>query len=313
MKPPKRHWYLDVLPFAVLSAFLLWLTFRKPPEDKASSILVDPARPSAPAAGEPGYVSLAERELAERGGPGLAGLVPEAPPPPHGPESPNGADIPVLRPGGGPRAYNRLVEIELKRLTKITRRYYKEEPVVREVDRAFGSLPRYMAVRRRYLQDKDAYAFAHDTIALPEVRKTIKKYATDPQVWRVTTAMIREAMKEKPPKPLYDEMKRFFTEDKKVVGLAAELSASVIPQMGTVLAEVVKPGSDLKPLTDLAKDLNIEAPPPNPKTDSKSGGAGSVAKPGVPSVPEGELKIGEGSQRDQQIREFGKGARPKNR
>ena len=320
--PEKRklNWGLDVAPAAALGLILLWTLCRKPPPaPKEPFVPVDAPQASSGAGAEPRYVSLIEQDLAQRSGPLPAGFVQEAAPPaPEPPKRPE-PEPPALRTRGPD--FNRMIEAEIQRLTLITRRYYKEEPKVREVDRAFGALPRYMAVRQRYLEQRDAYAFAHDAVALPEVRQAIKKYATDPAVWRVTLSMMREALKEKPPKPLYDEMKRFFTQDKQTVQFAAELSAEVMPKVGTLLPQLIKSGDDLKSLQDLAKDLNIgkdgfSAPAAPGKVVPKAPPA-EAAKPvggGVPALPASELKIGDTEgQRKQQLDDLGKGSRPKRR
>lgn len=287
----RYSWGLDVLPFALVSILLLWMTCRKPPLENSASIIVDPPShaPAPPAAGEAGYTSMAERELAQRQGPGLPGLITESSEAIINKAKGDGVNQPT-RKERGPHKFNGMIEAELQRLTKITRRYYKNEPAVREVDKAFGSLPRYMSVKKRYQQDHDAYAFAHDTMALPEVRKTIHKYALDPNIWRVTMGMMQEGLKEKPPKPLYDEMKRFFTQDKEVLEFATELSGSILPNIGKLMPQALKSGQDLKPLQDLAKDLNLGAPP----------AAGS-----------GEIKLGQNrKQLEQQAKDFGKGSKP---
>lgn len=270
------------------------------------------------------YISTAERELADRLGGQPVGLVPEGSArfmedaPEKEPDS-----KPVLEAREGSEV-DTMVQEELKKLSKITTRYYKAEPKVREVDKAFGALPRYMEVRKRYLASHDAYAFAHEAIALPEVRKTIYKYAVDPNIWRVTLGMVQEGLKEKPPKLLYDEMKRFFTQDKEVRGFAAELSAAVAPHVVTVvLPQVLKPGQDLSVFKDLAKDLNIGkngvAPLP-----AQAAAAAQAKKPpanthkgetmgdGVPALPDAELKIGETEgEKSQQRSTLGTGAKPR--
>lgn len=317
-KPRKLNWGLDIAPAAALGFLALWALCPKPPKPEKTPNYVDAdARPGLPGTGaEQPYQSLIEQDLAQRDGPLPAGFVPEAPAPAAPPKK-REEPAPLLQ-SRGPD-FNRMIDAELKRLTLITRRYYKESPKVREVDKAFGSLPRYMAVRKRYLEQHDAYAFAHDALALPEVRQTVKKYASDPNVWRVTLSMMREALKEKPPKPLYDEMKRFFTQDKQTVEFAAELSAEVMPRMGKLLPQIVKPGEDLKPLQDLAKDLHVgkeglsvrpglgpvKGQPPPAEAAKPMGG-------GVPALPASELKIGENDkQREQQLNDLGKGSRPK--
>ncbi|MBI5596367.1 MAG: hypothetical protein HY928_09800 [Elusimicrobia bacterium] len=317
--PRKFNWGLDIAPAAALGLLALWMLCPKPPASEKAPKFADapvPGPRSGAGAAEP-YQSLIEQDLAQRDGPLPAGFVPEAPAPPAPRKREEPAPVLDAR---GPD-FNRMIGAELKRLTLITRRYHKENPKVREVDKAFGSLPRYMAVRKRYLEQHDAYAFAHDTLALPEVRQTVKKYASDPNVWRLALSMMREALKEKPPKPLYDEMKRFFTQDKQTVEFAAELSAEVMPRMGKLLPQVIASGEDLKPLQDLAKDLHVgkDGFSIRPGLGPVKGRAppAEAAKPvgdGVPALPPSELKIGENDkQREQQLKDLGKGSRPKRR
>lgn len=321
-RPPRKlNWGLDVAPAAALGLLVIWTLCRNPPAGpKEPFAPVDAPSAAGPGSGgEAPYVSLIEQDLAQRSGPLPAGFVQEDAPPAPEPRKRHDEAQPALRTRGP--EFNRMIEAEIRRLSLITRRYYKEEPKVREVDKAFGALPRYMEVKRRYQEQRDAYAFAHDTLALPEVRQTIKKYAADPAVWRVTLNMMREALKQKPPKPLYDEMKRFFTQDKQTVQFAAELSAEVMPKMGTLLPQLIRSGEDLKPLHDLAKDLNVgkdgfKAPagastvrPKAPQAEGEKAVGG-----GVPALPASELKIGDtDSQKRQQLDDLGKGSRPKQR
>ncbi len=319
--PPSGPKWRHLVALAAASLFLMWFAARSPFQgEKAPNFNVDMV-PKGPEQPPDTYVSLAEREFAQREGPRPAGLVPEKGAVFSEDPKQEAEAKPVLSVVGAPK-FDAMIRAEQRKLLKITRRYYQNEPVVRDVDKAFGSLPRYMAVKEKYQHDRDAYAFAHDALALPEVRKTVYKYALDPTVWRVTLSMMGEALKEKPPKPLYDEMKRFFTQDRQVVGFASELSAYMAPRMGALLPQVLKPGQDMTPLKDLAKDLNIGkngvAPPPasagGPPPQKKQGDSHKGEKidgTDVPALPDSELKIGDtDGQKNQQINDLGKGSRP---
>ncbi len=282
-QPAGFNWGLALVPLVAIALLLWWMTGRKPAapseaevaEDKAfnvDEVPKDPVRPPAPPSN---YVSDAEREAQKRlgsSGSGLSSLVPETDrvfkkDPKNEEDDERAHERDVIR------KYDGMIRAEQAKLSVITRRYYKRERIVRDVDKAFGSLPRYMAVKARYEQDRDAYAFARGAIALPEVRKTIYKYALDANVWRVTVGMMLEGMKQKPDKPVYDEMKRFFTEDKQVAGFVTELSGYLIPRMGSLLPQAIKPGQDMRPLQDLAKDLNV-AGAGTPAAPAQNGGRG---------------------------------------
>jgi len=143
-------------------------------------------------------------------------------------------------------------------LSPIGRKYRRKVPIVLEVDRAFGRLPRYMELVKQYRQDGDAYKWARGVIVLPEVRKTIMHYALTPEVWKVGMQMSLEAMKNPPPKPIYDETQRFMTTDPQMSEFVGEFSMQILPMMSRMLAQAVTPGTDLSPLQNLASQL---APP----------------------------------------------------
>lgn len=152
------------------------------------------------------------------------------------------------------RTYDGAIRNYQAKLGTITQRYYKTQPIVREVDAEFGKLARYMDVLGRYQKDRDAYQFAHDAIALPEVRGLISKYLSKPAAWKAALGMISEAIRQPPPKPIADEMKRFFTRDKAmssyVEGFGQEV-ASNVPAM----IQGMPPNADMREISRLAREI----------------------------------------------------------
>ncbi|PCI39331.1 MAG: hypothetical protein COB53_03490, partial [Elusimicrobia bacterium] len=62
------------------------------------------------------------------------------------------------------KKHDKHIQRELGRYDRITSRYRKAKPVVKEVDLAFGKLPRYMAVRAQYQKDHNVFAFMRNSI-----------------------------------------------------------------------------------------------------------------------------------------------------
>lgn len=266
--PSGFKWWLALFPIVILSLLMWWMLGREPRQAEpvevadAGSFNVDevpkdepPAEPEPPAR----YVSQAEREAKEReasSGPGLSGFVTE--------KDNIFYKDPKLKEDESKEKereflakYGRLIKNEEDRLSVITRRYRKKYPVVREVDMAFGRLPRYMALRDEYIKNRNIYDFVRGSIALPEVRKTVYKYATNGEVWKATMGMMLEGLRQKPPKPVYDEAKRFLTEDKKVATFVTDLTGYLIPRTGQLLPQAIQPGQDISALKTLAADLKV--------------------------------------------------------
>lgn len=141
------------------------------------------------------------------------------------------------------------------KLGAIAMQYYKTNPVVRDVDRAFAGMSRYMAVKRQFDRDRDPYKFARDAIALPEVRAEIARRVAQPAVWTAALGMISAAMKNPPPASLYNEAKRFMTGDDKVAGYVSEFTG-VVTQNVPALVKGIPPGMDTRPFEKLANDVN---------------------------------------------------------
>ncbi|MBI5596699.1 MAG: hypothetical protein HY928_11465 [Elusimicrobia bacterium] len=266
--PSGFKWWLALIPILALTLFMWWMLGRKQAQEQAAEVSeaeafnVEAVPDDEPAPAFPSserYVSQAEREAQSRlasAGPGLSGFVPEKDkifykdPKEQEDDSRSREREMVMK-------YDHLVRAEQDRLKKITTRYRKKESIVREVDAAFGRMPRYMALKAQYERNRNPYDFVRGAVALPEVRKTVYKYATNGDVWRVTMGMMLEGLRQKPPKPVYDEVKRFLTEDKKVATFVTDLTGYLIPRTGSLLPQAIQPGQDLSALKTLASDLKV--------------------------------------------------------
>ena len=162
----------------------------------------------------------------------------------------------LARYGGVLRAY-------AGRLDRITVRHYKNSPVVREVDHAFGGMPRYMAVHARFEKDRNPFAFARDSLALPEVRAEIGKRMADPRVWKEAVTMVLEALRDPPPDVLYKEAQRFMTKDATMVDYLPEFTGQVTRNVGTAMQGIPK-DADLAPLQKVMHDIAPTAAPALP-------------------------------------------------
>lgn len=146
---------------------------------------------------------------------------------------------------------------EQARLALIAARYYAKYPIVREVDRAFAKNSKYMAIAAKYGQDRDPYEFARAAVSEPSVRATIRKYSTNPEVWKVTLAMAQEALKDPPPKAVYKEMVRFLTKDKKVSGFLQKYAKWMTPKVPTIATQAIPEGMNLAPIESVMNDLSV--------------------------------------------------------
>lgn len=144
------------------------------------------------------------------------------------------------------------------RLREIGMRYHAKSALVRQIDAEFAGMDRYMALKKRYEADRDAYAWARDAIALPEVRQTIRKYVTKPEAWSVFSDIMIEALKEPPPKAVYDEMRNFVKQDPSVTDYASELTQAIGENSQAVFGALS--GKDSKALSELAMDLGTQRP-----------------------------------------------------
>lgn len=273
--PPQSSgfkWVLALIPLIAIGLFLYMMVGRKSAvtdgavsvEDQSFNVDEVPVDPvSKDTAVTANYVSHDEAEAKAReraSGPGLSGFITEKDgmfykdPKAVEDETRQKEKDFIAKHDGSIRATQ-------EKLNVITRKYFKKEAIVRQVDADFAKLPRYMALKAQYGKDRDAYAFVRGAVGLAEVRKTVYKYATNIDVWRVTIGMMTEGLKQKPPPPVYNEIKRVMTDDTKIAGFVTDVTGYMIPRMGSILPQVVKPGQDIKPIQDLARELNLGGPP----------------------------------------------------
>ena len=158
------------------------------------------------------------------------------------------------------RAHDAQLKAYQERLRGITRRYHAKYPMVRKVDHAFGNLPRYMAVKEQYGRDRDAYKWARNAIALPEVRALIKNYASSPEVWQAAIGMMLEALKNPPPPEIRAEVKRFLADEPVMQEFMADFSQEATKHVAFV-PQVVDPTTDLTPLTNLVQEMSPASRP----------------------------------------------------
>lgn len=158
------------------------------------------------------------------------------------------------------KRYDHLIKREQKRMGRITHKFFRKHAKVRKVDRAFGRLPRYMALVRQYDKDRDAYKWARNATKLPEVRRLMIKFSRDPEVWSLAVQMMDEALKRKPPRVIHDEMVRFFTEDKYMKNFVHTFADKVMPQVPKMVMNLPA-GVDMSPMQKLAEQLTPDMQP----------------------------------------------------
>ncbi|MEK7747450.1 MAG: hypothetical protein AAB576_12365, partial [Elusimicrobiota bacterium] len=212
-----------------------------------------------PASEEPSPLLLGRTDARpQKGGPGLPGFVPETSSLFTGKKDPAKA---VVDPAAKAereflRKHDATMQAYQERVLKpLSDKYYKKYPIVRQVDAAFSRIEKLMGLRRRYEKDRNAYAWARDVASIPEVQKTALKFAAKPEVWKVGIEMSMEALRNPPPKPIQDEMKRFITSDEKMTEFVGNFSQSLIPYAGRMVSQSVPAGTDLTQLKDLAGSL----------------------------------------------------------
>lgn len=139
--------------------------------------------------------------------------------------------------------HSQLIAAEDKRLRGITKKYHnKKYPIVDEVSRYFGRMPNYMKLLREY-RSKNPFELLRKSVALPEVRDGVKKFAARPEAMSVGVRMVAEAVGGKPPKPLMDEAMRFLNEDDTVGSfMHRDFWPQVLPRLpGAMIATPMDP------------------------------------------------------------------------
>lgn len=223
-----------------------------------------------PQTGDTAYVSEFEKQRdawKKDGGPGLTGFTPEAElkyePGAKTAAKPGEKKGPSLDELAHQKAFLSknmgIIERERVKFAMLCKRYYKEQPIVREVNKYFGrqNMPRFMAVYDQALKDKNLYKYGRDALALPEVRTGIKKYLTNPDSLKVGLMMLADVMSTKPSKSLTDETFRFMAADEQVSAyMAKEFWPTVIPRLPSALIGAPIPDSAKGSIADLANSLS---------------------------------------------------------
>ncbi|PIP84371.1 MAG: hypothetical protein CO113_18175 [Elusimicrobia bacterium CG_4_9_14_3_um_filter_62_55] len=261
--------FFALIPIVLVSIGIFFFLSRKgppPSSEEASAFNLDEIPTDDGSATH--YVSKFEQQAARRNagaGPGLAGFVPEQDKafakggaPGASGSAPGDEKAARLKEEEFIKKWDKHIQAELNRYGKISSRYRKSDPIVKEVDLAFGKLPRYMALRAQYAKDRNAFAFVRNAIKLPEVRGVVRKYALKPETWRAAIGMSNEALQKKPPQPIYDQAVHFMTHDKTMTKFVTDTTTWLAPQMGNVMMNGIPPGTDLSALEVVASDIGVK-------------------------------------------------------
>jgi hypothetical protein len=220
------------------------------------------------------YETRFEREAKQRldrQGPGLAGFVPEtgrgfkessASKKPR-----KGAKASAQSVSAKQRAREKKVWSKYKemyygwagKVMSIGRKYRKKSKIVKEIDRYFGGMPRFMALKKKHEAGEiDAYTYWRGVTSLPEFRNGVKKYAGSKDAIKAGVQMTGEILASKPPKALYRETFRAITEDDQIAGFMSEnFWPQVTPKLPMVMMNTeMPPGSSVNDVQKVANDLS---------------------------------------------------------
>ena len=157
-------------------------------------------------------------------------------------------------------AFLRKHDKEIKRyqdyLASLGRKYRAQYPALKRLDSDFAKMDRYMALKKQYDSDRDAYKWARGTIALPEVRKRLLSASTDPEVMKGLIGLALEALKHPPSNAIHDEMLRFLCSDKQAAPYVDSMSMDVVQNLTMTLPSAVTPGMDLTPLKKIGDEIS---------------------------------------------------------
>ncbi len=268
--PPKQGSSLTVwlmlVPLAVLSIVAV-VVINKSKEDvhvsdeKLSAFNLAEA-PKADAR-RTGYQSSFEREAVKRkyvAGPGLAGFVPEKDKmfreSSQGKRKKGPSAKQLARERAMIKKYGKLWHAQERKVNAIGRKYGKKYPIVHVVDKYFAGIPALQNLAKRYHKDRNTYQFYRDAIAIPEVRKGVRKFATNPQVLKVAVLMIAEALSDPPPKALFNEAMRTVTEDKVISEfMSDEVWPPVMQRLPQTMANTRLSSEMAQSMTNMAQGL----------------------------------------------------------
>lgn len=172
--------------------------------------------------------------------------------------------LPRTQPAADPRKtqegeFLRKNDTELKRyqanLRELGLQLREKYPGVKKVDADFANMSRYMALKRQYENDRDAYKWARGVMALPEVRQKMISCMSDPDVMMAGIEMAMAVLKNPPPAPIYSEVMRFLTTDGQAVSYVQEMSGHAVENLDSVMPQLVSSGMDITPLQDFGAQL----------------------------------------------------------
>lgn len=140
-------------------------------------------------------------------------------------------------------------------MNELGMKYWKKYPIIRQIDAEFSKMDRFMALKAQYEKDRDAYKWARGTLALPEVRSAILKYATSPSAMLAGIDFASEALKNPPPKPIYNEMMNFVTKEPAAMALVNDVSMKAVNNVDEVLPQAMAAGIDVSSLQNLGGQI----------------------------------------------------------
>ncbi|MFA6433258.1 MAG: hypothetical protein WCW52_01040 [Elusimicrobiales bacterium] len=144
-------------------------------------------------------------------------------------------------------------------LRRLGLKYRAKYPALRRLDADFGKMDRYMALKRRYETDRNAYNWARGTIALPEVRGKILSASANPEIMKAMIEISLEALRNPPPSSIYNEILRFLSSDKRAAPFVGDMSMKLVGNMTAAIPYAATPGMDLTPLTKLEQQISAGA------------------------------------------------------
>ncbi|MEI7480728.1 MAG: hypothetical protein WCK75_00115 [Elusimicrobiota bacterium] len=141
-------------------------------------------------------------------------------------------------------------------LYRLGLKYKAQYPALRKLNADFSKMDRYMALKKQYDKDKDAYKWARGTIALPEVRNKLIRASADPEVVKGILSVSLEAMRNPPPDAIYNEVMNFLCADKQASPYVDAMSMTVVSNMASSLPSAITPGMDLTPLQKIGEQIS---------------------------------------------------------
>ena len=149
------------------------------------------------------------------------------------------------------RKYGPAVKKYQDYLTALGERYIKKYPIARQIDSDFAKMDRYMALKRQFDSDRDAYKWARGVMALPEVRSKLISYSSNPEAIKVALSVVSEVLSNPPPQPIYDEVLRFVGTDEKAAAYVSEMTLQTMGNVSSVIPALAASGVDLAPLAQI--------------------------------------------------------------